>query len=116
MEQQVNAEKKFDVIKWWTNDYLSMKKVSFVPEYLLSELKAPELSDARCLVRMIKKEVDEYNAKLKTKQKLLKNYHYKKNYMESSLFAGLPIPILKIQKLIEEHPNKTAYEIFRLIS
>ena len=81
----------------------------------MSELKAAELSDARCLIRMVKKEVDEYNKVLKTKQKLLKNYNYKANYMQSSLFAGLPIPIQKIKKLIEEHPDKTSYDIYRLI-
>ena len=110
----IDSQKQFSVAKYWADNYLDNKICYFDPEHLLSELKEPELSDARCLVRMVKKEVDAYNSKIKAKRKLIANLKYKTN-RTSNLFAGIPIPKERIKKTVEENPDKTAFEIFYLL-
>jgi len=111
MEKQIDSKNQFEAAKYWADAYLSNKMTSIDAEYLLSQLKDPDLSDARCLVRILKKEVDEFNAKIKAKRKLLS----RANSVTSSVFAGIPVPIAKIKKLMEENPEKSAHEIFWIL-
>jgi len=111
METQIDSKKQLGVAKYWADDYLQMKLRFLDHERLLSDFQDSELSDARCLVRMLKKEVDEFNAKIKAKRKLLS----RANSITSSVFTGMPVPIAKIKKLMEENPEKSAYEIFWLV-
>ena len=119
----MNTEQKkefiFHVVKYWASSQIQNKRSWVNPERydtLQNELKHEELSDARCLLRMIFKEVDSYNTKIKAKVTLLENLKYKRNWEESSCFNGLKIPWKKIDELITNNPGKEVYEIFRLLN
>jgi len=76
MEIFFDSEMQFKVIRLWADNFLSSKMFYFDYEHLLSQFKDPELSDARCLIKIVKKEADEFHAKIKTKRKLLQNLRY----------------------------------------
>ena len=114
MEILFDSQKQFEVVTYWADQFLLSKMFFYDLKNLLSRLEDPELSDARCLTRMIQKEVDEFNSKIRTKRKLLSKLRYKTR-MTSNLFTGMPIPAKQIERLIEENPDKDSYEIFRLL-
>ena len=118
----MNTEQKkefiFHVVKYWASAQIQNKKSWVNPERydnFQQELKHDELADARCLLRMIFKEVDLYNAKIKAKVTLLENLKFKRNWEDSSCFNGLKIPWKKIDQLIAENPTMEVYQIYRLL-
>ena len=110
--------KQFQIVKYWAGEQLSKRK-SYVSEdhfrRLLDELKDQELSDARCLFRMIVKEVDQHNTKITTKITLLQNLKFARNWSSSKVFSGMNIPNRVIDNLIEKYPDKEEYQIFRAL-
>ena len=118
MNVEERKRKQFHIVKYWAGEQLSKRK-AYVSEdqfrRFLDELKDQELSDARCLFRMIVKEVDQHNAKIATKITLLHNLKFARNWSSSKVFAGMNIPNQMIDKLIEKHPDKDDYQIFRAL-
>ena len=108
-------EKKFQIIKYWVDNELSNRKCFIDEEYFFRSCKNPELSDARVLFRLIKKEVEELNSKIESRRTLLKNMRYKSKYLGSNVFNGLKIPEMKIENLMKENLDKNSYEVYRLI-
>jgi len=110
--------KQFHVTKYWAGEQLSKRK-SYVSEdhfrRLLDELKDQELSDARCLFRMIVKEAEQHNTKIATKITLLHNLKFARNWSSSKVFAGMNIPNRLIDNLIDKYPDKDDYQIFRAL-
>jgi len=52
------------------------------------------------------------NAALKTKETLLRNLRYSRNWLSSKLFSGLNIPYRKIDELIAANPDADYYAIY----
>lgn len=115
MEKKSEIELQFGVIKYWVNDYFEQQICYFFPDQILPTMENPDLSDARCLIRMVKKEVDNFNSQIRKKQKLLKNLQFKANYLSSNIFTGISIPVPKIQRLIKGNPDKSAFDIYQML-
>ncbi len=110
--------KQFQIVKYWAGEQLSKRKAYVSEDHfrrLLDELKDQELSDARCLFRMIVKEVDQHNTKITTKITLLQNLKFARNWSSSKVFSGMNIPNRVIDNLIEKSPDKEEYQIFRAL-
>lgn len=118
MTNEEKQRKQFQIVKYWAGEQLSKRK-AYVSEdqfrRLLDELKDPELSDARCLFRMMVKEVDQHNAKIATKMTLLKNLKFSRNWDSSKVFSGMSIPFQAINNLIDKYPDKDDYQICRVL-
>jgi hypothetical protein len=119
----MNTEQKdnfrFRVVKYWASEEIGKRRSWVDPERyrnLQNELKDKDLADARCLLKMIFKEVDAHNAKIKTKITLLDKMDYKRNWLSSTCFSGLSIPLRKIDDLITNNPGKEVYEIVKLLN
>ena len=87
----MNTEQKdifrFRVVKYWASEEIGKRRSWVDPERyrnLQDELKDKDLADARCLLKMIFKEVDAHNAKIKTKITLLDKMDYKRNWLSST--------------------------------
>jgi len=111
-------EKRFYIIRAFAKEYCSEKKVFhlYAKEDLLKRVAAPGLEDAKCLLRMAFKEIDEYNANLSRKCTLIEKLKYNNKYLQSNLLAGISIPLRKIDQLIAENPDKEYYELYRMLS
>lgn len=106
-------EIRYRVAKCLASDELNNRRAYFDADYNLQRLKGPDLEDARCLLRMIVKEVEAHNAALKTKESLLRNLRYSRTWMTSKLFSGLNIPYRKIDELITANPEADYYAIYK---
>lgn len=115
MTTEEKDEIRFRVAKCIAKDELSKRSAYFDTEYNLRGLKGPALEDARCLLRMIVKEVEAHNAALSTKITLLNNLRYSRKWLSSKLFSGLNIPYRKIDELIAANPGDDYYAIYTKI-
>ena len=118
MTTEERQRKHFQVVKYWAGEQLGKRKAYVSEDHfrrLFDELKDQELLDARCLFRMIVKEVDQHNTRIATKTTLLRNLKFARNWNESKVFAGISIPNQLIDKLIEKHPDKDDYQLFRAL-
>lgn len=116
MAHQDRNEFIFRVIVSLAKEYYYSKQIHYYSEELLRSVKGPELEDARCLLRMAFKEIAEHNSKQRTKITLLENLRYTTKYMQSTLFSGVNIPLRRIEKLIDDNPDKASYEIARMLN
>ena len=110
--------KKFKVSKLWAMEELNKRKsYADAGRYssFLDELKDKDLADARCLLRLILKEVDQHNSNIKTKMTLLDKMRYKHNWEDSKVFTGMSIPLKKIDGLIGNNPGLECDEILKLL-
>jgi len=98
MTTEQKDEIRFRIAKCYASDELSKRRAFFDANYSMERLKGPDLEDARCLLRMIVKEVEAHNAALKTKETLLRNLRYSRTWLSSKLFSGLNIPYLPNKK------------------
>lgn len=105
-------EVRFWVAKYLVKDKLNNRRGYFDYQSALDRLRDPDLDDARCLVRMIKKEVDAHNAAINTKLTLVDNLRYTSKWRDSKFFSGKDIPWKQIDKLIEEHPDWDYFKIY----
>jgi len=112
MNTDTKDELTFRVIRLLVSDRLEKRIAYFDDKNNFERLADPDLEDARCLVRMIKKEVEAHNATIKSKQTLVKNFRYASKWRESKLFEGMASQIKKIEKLIEENPDVDYYQIY----
>ena len=103
----------FQAVKYWADNALAGQKCYLDDEYFFQRCHHPDLSDARCLYRMIIKEVDTHNAKIQARRTLLDNMRYKPKYLSSSVFAGLKVPIAEMEKYISENPERSSYDCYR---
>jgi len=109
---------RFRITKCWVNEQIG-KRRSFADadryKMFYEELRDKELSDARVLLKMIFKEVDSHNSKIKSKLTLLENMNYKRDWIKSKAFNEVGyIPIKQIDKLIDDNPDKDYYDIYRI--
>lgn len=113
MTAEQKDEIRFRVAKCLAAAELSNRRAFFDMNYSMERLKGPDLEDARCLLRMIVKEVEAHNAALRTKETLLRNLRYSKTSLSSKLFSGLNIPYRKIDEFIAANPDEDYYEIYK---
>ena len=106
----------FRIVVSYVKQKYSEKKIYYNSEELLRMVnRRNELEDASCLLRMGFKLISEHNSKIQSKITQLDNMNFRKNYLESSVFAGISIPLRQISKLIDENPDKNYYEISRML-
>jgi hypothetical protein len=105
-------EIRFRVARMIAKDELSNRRAYFDADYNLRVLKGPDLEDARCLLRMIVKEVESQNTAIRTKVTLIDNLRYSRKWTSSKLFSGLNIPYRKIDELIAANPDDDYYAIY----
>lgn len=115
MEREEKEYRVFQAVKYWTDLQLSNQKCYLDENEFFKRCNHPDLSDARCLYRMILKEVESHNSKIQSKRNLLDNLKYKPKYLSSSIFSGLKVPIKELEKLVSENTDKTPYECYRLL-
>ena len=115
MDAQEKQHKIFQAVKYWADNALSNQKAYLYEEDFYRRCSHPDLSDARCLYRMIVKEVEAHNSKIQAKRTLLDNMRYKPKYLGSSIFSGLKVPVKEIEKFISENPDKSSYDCYREI-
>jgi len=113
MTTEQKDEIRFRVARCLAKDGLNNRKAYFDAEWTMQKLKDPDLEDARCLIRMIVKEVEAHNAAIRTKITLLDNLRYSRKWSSSKLFSGLNIPYRKIDELIAANPELDYYEIYK---
>ncbi|OFX52327.1 MAG: hypothetical protein A2066_00095 [Bacteroidetes bacterium GWB2_41_8] len=106
----------FRVARIIAKDELSNQRAYFDADNNLNRLKGPDLEDARCLLRMVVKEVEAHNAAIKTKITLLDNLRYSSKWFSSKLFSGLNIPYRKINETIAANPEADYYAIYLKIT
>jgi len=112
---------QFRVVKQWADDELWKRRTPFTETgylytELINQLNDRELSDAKCLARILLKECESHNAKIATKRTILKNLRFSKNWMSSKVFSGMNLPLRAIDKLISENPEMSHYEIYKLLN
>lgn len=105
----------FQAVKSWTKKELSNQKCYLDEEEFFKRCSHPDLSDARCLYRVILKEVESHNSRIQTKLTLLENLKHKPKYLSSGVFKGLTVPINELKKLIVDNPGASPYECYRLL-
>ena len=109
---------KFRVVKNWAKEMLH-KKTSYADAgrytTFQDELNKKGLEDAQVLLRMIFREVESYNAKIKTKISLIDRMNYTRKWEESACFKGLSIPHKEIDNLIKANPEKEYFDIVRML-
>lgn len=121
MTQEQKSQKLFVVAKYWATDELENQKTHIGGEYLMERIQHDDLSDARCLLRMILKLIEEHNTRLNIKITLLKNLSYPRDWQSpvkwqsSKVFSGMMLPFKQIEKLISDNPDKDYYEIYRML-
>jgi len=121
MTPEQKSQKLFVVAKYWATEELEKQKTSIGGEYSLERMQHNDLSDARCLLRMILKIIEEHNIRLNTKITLLRNLQYPRDWQSpvkwqsSKVFSGMKLPIKQIEKLINDNPDKDYYEIYRML-
>ena len=106
----------FQVVKYWADNALAGQKCYLDDEAFFRRCNHPDLSDARCLYRMIIKEVEAHNAKIQSKRTLLNNMKYKPKYLASNVFSGLKVPISEIERYIVANPEKSSYDCYRFVT
>jgi len=106
----------FRVARIIAKDELGNQRAYIDADYNMKGLKGPDLEDARCLLRMIVKEVEANNAAIKTKITLLDNLRYSSKWISSKLFSGLNIPYRKIKETIAANPDADYYAIYLKIT
>lgn len=114
MEKEEKERRVFQAVKCWTDSALSNQKCYLDEVEFYRRINHPDLSDARCLYRMIIKEVESHNSKIQSKRTLLDNMRYKVRYLSSSIFSGLKVPVKELEKLIVDNPDKSPYECYRI--
>lgn len=113
MTTEQKDEIRFRVAKCLATDELNNRRAYFDADYNMERLlKGPDLEDARCLLRMIVKEVEAHNEALKTKETLLRNLRYSRTWLSSKLFSGMNIPYRKIDEYIAANPEADYYAIY----
>ena len=115
MNTEEKNQRQFKAVKYWADNNLSNQKCYLDQEEFFRRCIHPDLSDARCLYRMILKEVEAHNSKIETRRTLLNNMRYKSAYLSSSVFKGMDIPLKKLDSLITDNPDKNPYECYRLL-
>jgi len=85
MTTEQKDELRFSVARHWACDKIDKQRCNYSPDYTLELLNHKGLEDARCLVRMIVKEVESHNSAIKSKQTLLRNLRYSRKWLSSSL-------------------------------
>lgn len=113
MTTEQKDEIRFRVARCMAKDELSNRRAYFDADYSLERLKGPDLEDARCLIRMIVKEVEAHNTAIRTKITLFDNLRYSSKWLSSKLFSGLNIPYRKIDEIITANPDVDYYEIYK---
>jgi len=106
-------EIRFRVARCLAKDELTNRRAFIDIDYGIRGLKGPDLEDARCLFRMIVKEVETHNSAIRTKITLFDNLRYSSKWLSSKLFSGLNIPYRKIDELITANPEADYYEIYK---
>jgi hypothetical protein len=94
-------EKKFHTIKHLADIELSNSLCYLDEDYFFRMCKNPDLSVSRVLFSLIKKDIAEINSKTKSRRTLLRNMKYSAKYLTSSVFDGMQIPAVQIEKLIK---------------
>jgi len=94
-------EIRFRVARCIAKDELNSRRSFFNAEESMDRLKGADLEDARCLLRMIVREVEAHNTAIRTKITLFDNLRYSSKWLSSKLFSGLNIPYRKIDELIK---------------
>lgn len=108
-------EIRFRVARIIAKDELGNQRAYFDADNNLNRLKGPDLEDARCLLRMVVKEIEAHNVAIKTRITLLDNLRYSSKWLSSKLFSGLNIPYRKIDELIVANPEADYYAIYMKI-
>jgi hypothetical protein len=115
MSNEEKEHRIFQAVKYWADNNLSAQMCYLDESEFFRRCSHPELSDARCLYRMILKEVEAHNAKIRARRTLLENMLYKPKYLASSVLKGMRPPVKQLEILIIKNPDKNAYECYRLL-
>ena len=115
MTTEQKQEMTVNVIIAYAKHIYYERKVNSNLDETLRRVTQPGLEDAQCLIRLAVKEMNAHNAKMDTKISLLEKLRRSDKYLQSNLFAGISIPVRKIEKLIDEFPDKGYYEIYRML-
>jgi len=118
MNTEEKSLKQFRVAKLWLDQYLSNLRTyvtidSYSIQDISKKIKGKGLDDARCLLRMMVKECEAYDTRIKTQQTLLNKLKYSKDWLKSKVFAGNSIPFKQIDQLIEKYHDHGGYQIYR---
>lgn len=116
MTTEQKDEIRFRVSRCLAKDELNNRRAFFDADYSVKGIMGPGLEDARCLLRMITKDVESHNSAIRTKITLIDNLRYSSKWLSSKLFSGLNIPYRKIDELIAANPNDDYYEIYKKIT
>lgn len=106
-------ELRFLIARSFASSELDNRHCNFSPAYIFDQLRDKDLEDARCLLRMITKEVEAHNSAIRAKLTLLRNLRYSSKWILSKLFSGLNIPYRKIDEMIAANPDTDYYEIYK---
>lgn len=115
MTREQKEDLTFRVVISFSRRHFENRKVYYHTEEILRKLEYPGLEDAHCLLRMAIKEIEAHNSKMSAKISLLEKMRYTPKYLQSNLFSDVSIPLKKIDKLIEENPDKDYYQIFQML-
>lgn len=118
MDTEEKSRKQFRVAKYWVNQYLGgLRTYIFMESNSVADIskriRHKSLEDARCLLRMMVKECEAHDTRVKTQQTLLNKLTYSREWQKSRVFHGIDIPIREIDRLIEKYPTTDEYEIYR---
>ena len=118
MTTEQKDEFRFRIVKYWASEEISKRKSYATNERYFSlnaDLKDKELADARTLLKLMFQEVENHNAKIKSKLTLLNNLNYKRNWLSSNCFSGLSIPLKRIDEFVTANPEMEVYQIVKLL-
>jgi ribonuclease HI len=110
-DNQNQDEKIFNVVKTALKEAAHSSISSFNADYISTHLNHKGLEDAQVLLRMIKREVEAHNAKVRAFITRIENTPYSQNW-RNSFIGKNEIIVKKAIKSVAEAAEKDYYEIY----
>lgn len=104
--------KKFKVMQSIAIERVCGNKVYWDSSELFKRISKPGLEDAKALLRIFEKQLQEHNSKLDGDEKRIRNLNYKSsNVYKSKYFKD--IDRSKVFRYVKEHPDMDMWDIVR---
>jgi hypothetical protein len=111
----INNRKYFDVCKYVASNLLSEQKMSteLYFEYLENEyLHKKDLEEITVVTGLLQRLIGERNSKIQAHRTKLENLRFGSRWLESTLWNGINMPYMEIERKISENPYMDGYEIY----
>ena len=108
-------EKRFNICKFLVQNYLQKRLFVTQDQNAKALAEEPDLQDAKVFLRFFQKDVSMFNAKINAQVWEIEWLDYSDGYLDLEVFKNAKIPLNEIDALMEEHPQKRAIDIYKML-